>query len=299
MATVIPTQPQDPIEGKLKIYFLPNLLTAGNLFCGFVALTKIVEANLAGGDYTPIKYALGFILLACIFDLFDGRVARMGGVESPFGREFDSLADLISFGAAPAFLVHRVVLHDVFNSPAFDHPEIGWFIASIYLLCGAFRLARFNCLAAEAGSGGGKEFLGFPIPSAAGLVASLTLMVIKLNETPIKMPDGIISVGIELGAWKYFLAVVLLFLSAMMVSTVKYPTFKSLGLRSTSTFLKAILAALFLGVILVFREKILYYLLPAFFTLYLIYGFIRPRISRRMRHEIEEEDDDDEDMAAQ
>src|SRR6267378_2167161 len=82
-------------EAKLKIYFLPNLLTAGNLFCGFVALTKIVEANLTPSPegivhWMPIKVALGFILLACIFDLFDGRVARMGGVESPFGREFDS-----------------------------------------------------------------------------------------------------------------------------------------------------------------------------------------------------------------
>jgi len=294
MATVLPTQPQESPEGKIKIYFLPNLLTAGNLFCGFVALTKIVEADIPNGKYGDIKLALAFILLACIFDLFDGRVARMGGVESPFGREFDSLADLISFGAAPAFLVHRVVLHDVFTSERFYHPEIGWFIASIYLLCGAFRLARFNCLAAQAGGGGGKEFLGFPIPSAAGLVASLTLMVIKLNETPVKTPDGSVAVGIELGAWKYFLALVLLFLSAMMVSTVKYPTFKSLGLRSTSTFSKALLGALFLGLILVFREKILYYLLPAFFTLYLIYGFIRPRISRRMRHEIEEEEEEEE-----
>src|SRR5215467_7938559 len=157
--------PTEAIEPKLKIYFLPNLLTAGNLFCGFVALTKIVEADLSTGDFQPIKVALGFILLACIFDLFDGRVARMGGVESPFGREFDSLADLISFGAAPAFLVHRVVLKDVFEG----HSEFGWFIASIYLLCGAFRLARFNCLSAM-GPSASKDFLGFPIPSAAGLV---------------------------------------------------------------------------------------------------------------------------------
>src|SRR5271157_3644539 len=126
----------------LRIYFLPNLMTAGNLFCGFVALTKIVEARIPGG-YNEIKIALGFILAACIFDLLDGRLARMGGIESPFGREFDSLADLISFGVAPAFLVHRVVLRDVFKGQA----EWGWFIASIYLLCGAFRLARFNCLA--------------------------------------------------------------------------------------------------------------------------------------------------------
>src|SRR3982751_2351370 len=127
-------------DEKLKIYFLPNLLTAGNLFCGFVALTKIVEADLANG-FWQIEVALGFILLACIFDLFDGRVARMGGVESPFGREFDSLADLISFGVAPAFLVHRVVLKDLVEG----YPQLGWFIASVYLLCGAFRLARFNC----------------------------------------------------------------------------------------------------------------------------------------------------------
>src|ERR1041385_7194004 len=202
MATVPQPQPQDPIEGKLKIYFLPNLLSAGNLFCGFVALTKIVEANLlpqgdGSIDWSPIKLALGFILLACIFDLFDGRVARMGGVESPFGREFDSLADLVSFGVAPAFLVHRVVLHDVFlNTPFGDRPEWGWFIASIYLLCGAFRLARFNCLATMAGTGGGKEFLGFPIPSAAGLVASLTLLIIQLNEK-----------DRSLGKWNYVLVV--------------------------------------------------------------------------------------------
>jgi CDP-diacylglycerol--serine O-phosphatidyltransferase len=282
-------QPNDPIEEKLKIYFLPNLLTAGNLFCGFVAITKIVEANLPD-DFAKVQHALGFILLACIFDLFDGRVARMGGVESPFGREFDSLADLVSFGVAPAFLVHRVVLRDVFVEGSFfgPHPEYGWFIASVYLLCGAFRLARFNCLATMSGGGGGKEFLGFPIPSAAGLVASLTLLIIQLNEKER-----------TLGNWKYLLVIVLLFLSAMMVSTVKYPSFKSLGLRSTSTFLKAIGAALFLGFIVILRDKILYYVLPAFFTLYLTYGFVRPRISRKIRHEIEKEDDDGSDSMAE
>src|SRR5713101_8109456 len=130
-----PSPATDLTEARLKIYFLPNLLTAGNLFCGFVALTKIVEADLTPSsegmiNWSPINFALGFILLACIFDLFDGRVARMGGVESPFGREFDSLADLVSFGVAPAFLVHRVVLHDVFiGTPFGDHPEWGWFIA--------------------------------------------------------------------------------------------------------------------------------------------------------------------------
>src|SRR5262245_48761186 len=247
--------PENP-EAKLKIYFLPNLLTAGNLFCGFVALTKIVEADIDKANfYQQITIALGFILLACIFDLFDGRVARMGGVESPFGREFDSLADLISFGAAPAFLVHRVVLRDVFPG----HPEWGWFISSIYLICGAFRLARYNCLSALSHVGASKEFLGFPIPAAAGLVASLALLISELNEK-----------DRSLGKWNYLLAVVLVFLSAMMVSTVKYPSFKSLGLRSTSTFAKAIIAAIFLGLILVLQErlKVAYYVVPAGFTLY-------------------------------
>ena len=84
----------------------------------------------------------------------------------------------------------------------------------------------------------------------------------------------------------------LVFLSAMMVSTVRYPSFKSLGLRSTSTFTKIIGAALFVGCILILREKILYYVLPMFFTAYLIYGFVRPSLSRAWRREIEEEDDE-------
>jgi CDP-diacylglycerol--serine O-phosphatidyltransferase len=272
----------DAGEPKLKIYILPNLLTAANLFCGFVALTKIVEADISGGDFGQIKVALGFILLACIFDLFDGRVARMGGVESPFGREFDSLADLISFGAAPAFLVHRVVLKDVFGG----HEEWGWFIASVYLLCGAFRLARFNCLSAMRLEPT-KEFLGFPIPSAAGLVASLTLFMIWWDEKEFAT-----------GRWRYLLPVLLLFLSCMMVSNVKYPSFKTLDLRATRTFTKTLVAILFLGSILILREKILVFVLPVFFTAYLVYGFIRPRISRRIRHEIEEEEDEEEEGAA-
>ncbi len=268
---------RDSGEPRLKIYFLPNLLTAGNLICGWVALSKIAEADVAAGEFYQIKVALGFILLACIFDLLDGRVARMGGIESPFGREFDSLADLVSFGVAPAFLVHRVVLKDVFVS----HPELGWFIASIYLICGAFRLARFNCLAALPPGSGGRDFLGYPIPSAAGLVASLTLLIIQLNEK-----------DKSLGPWKYLPAVVLLFLSAMMVSNVKYPSFKSLGLRSLSTFTKMLVSALTVALVLVYWP-VFFYVLPAFFTLYLVYGFIRPRISRRVRREIEEEDEEE------
>ncbi len=266
-------------DARLKIYFLPNLMTGANLFCGFLALTRIVEWNSTSGSYHDIKMALFFILLACIFDLLDGRVARMGGAESPFGREFDSLADIISFGVAPAFLMYRVVLQDVF----INHPKWGWLIASVYLLCGAFRLARFNCLAAMAGTGGGKEFLGFPIPAAAGLVASLTLFMIWWDEKEFSRAN-----------WRFALPVIMLFLSAMMVSEVKYPTFKKLDLRATRTFTKTLVAILLLGSGFILQDKLLYWVMPLFFTAYLIYGFIRPHISRKIREEIADDEDDDE-----
>src|SRR5580692_3707395 len=245
-----PPNAPPPEAERLKIYFLPNLLTAGNLFCGFVALTLIVGVReIEAGNLDQIREAIYFILAACIFDLFDGRVARMGGRESPFGREFDSLADLISFGVAPAFLVHRVVLRDVFE----HRPEIGWFIASVYLICGAFRLARFNCLAVMAGGGGGKEFLGFPIPSAAGLVASLTLLMLKIYEK-----------DFATGNWKYLLPILMLFLSWMMVSEVKYPSFKGLDFKAKRTFTATLFVILFIGAVIILQDKILIIVLPLF-----------------------------------
>jgi CDP-diacylglycerol--serine O-phosphatidyltransferase len=271
-------------EPRLRIYFLPNLLTGANLFCGFVALTKIVEADVHGPNFNQvIRHALLFILLACIFDLLDGRVARWGGHESPFGREFDSLADLISFGVAPAFLVHRIVLRDVFVR----NPEIGWFIASVYLICGALRLARFNCLSLMAGTGGGKEFVGFPIPAAAGLVASLTLFLMWLDDREFPF-----------GTWRYLLPVIMLLLSMMMVSKVRYPSMKTLDLGARRPFTRLVGGVLFVGVILVLREKILPVVLPLIFTTYLLYGFVRPRISRQMRQEIEEEPEESDTPSA-
>src|SRR3954447_3095650 len=231
--------PDNDVEPRLKIYFLPNLLTAGNMFCGFLALTKIVEANPDAANFNDaIRDSLYLILLACIFDLFDGRVARMGGRESPFGREFDSLADLISFGAAPAFLVHRIVLKDVFV----NRPEIGWFIASIYLICGALRLARFNCLAAMPGVSGGKEFMGFPIPAAAGLVASVTYFLMW-NEAQEKE---------FLTGWSRFvLPALMVLLSMMMVSEVKYPSFKKLDMKARRPFATMVIAILGIGCLVI------------------------------------------------
>lgn len=272
--------PADAEEGRLKIYFLPNLMTAGNLFCGFVALTKIVEADSGSPQFTHvIQQALFFILLACIFDLLDGRVARMGGYESPFGREFDSLADIISFGVAPAFLVHRIVLKDVFHP---NHAEVGWFISSIYLICGALRLARFNCLAVMAGSDKSKNFLGFPIPAAAGLVASLTLFIIWWEDR-----------GFATSPWRYILPFILVFLSIMMVSEVEYPAFKTITWKTRRTFTKMVITILMIGSFFILWKQLLFWALPLLFTAYLVYGFIRPMLPKKTRREIEEEFGDD------
>ena len=285
--------------GELKIYFLPNLFTACNLFCGFLALTIIVSApslyHLEAGYSSMddqfeaakgmIYWALELILLACVFDAFDGRVARMGGYESPFGREFDSLADIVSFGLVPAFLVHRVVLSDVFRE---DMPEVGWFIASVYVICGALRLARFNCLAAMAEehsddekSEHANEFIGFPIPAAAALVATITYFLIWFEEREFVK-----------GNWKFALPVLLLFLSAMMVSKVKYPTFKKVNLRGSRSFIVMVLGAVVIGLLFTIGRK---YALPVgaplLFVLYLVYGFIRPWMPRRARRDIEESPD--------
>src|SRR5438094_7437613 len=129
-------------EHNPKIYLLPNLMTAGNLFCGFAATLKIVQGALIQWSSpdeaaTLFHAAVWFILGACIFDVLDGRLARLGGQDSAFGREFDSLADIVSFGVAPALMVYRIVL--------IDFPRLGWLVAVGYLVCDAQSEACFNC----------------------------------------------------------------------------------------------------------------------------------------------------------
>lgn len=273
-------------ESTPKIYLLPNLMTAGNLFCGFAASLKIVEGALvqagAGTDAVAIAAAaevaagkfhaaIWLILASCIFDLLDGRLARLGGNESAFGREFDSLADIVSFGVAPALMVYRIVLH--------EFPRIGWVIASLYLVCGALRLARFNCLAAADSVAANKEFKGFPIPAAAGVIASITLFMLWLDGS-----------GRSIGNGKWVLPPLMVFLSWMMFSGFKYPSFKSINWRTTRSLPR------FIAIVFVLVITAMYYeWMPAvIFVGYLLYGFLRPFLSRRMKQEIEEESDDDE-----
>jgi len=268
-----PTDNADDIQFP-RIYLLPNLMTAGNLVCGFMAVLQIIEGTLrqSSGDVNwEARYiaSLYFIFAACIFDLLDGRLARLGGNESPFGREFDSLADIISFGMAPALLVFKIVLAEFPN-------RIGWMIAAVYLLCGALRLARFNVLASQ-GISSGREFIGFPIPAAAGVIASITLMLLSLYESER-----------AIGHWKYLLPVLMVFLSFMMFSKVRYPSFKSIDWKTRKSLPK------FLGIILMLAMFVLYarYMFCLFFVGYLLYGFCRPLLSRRLREQIEDHEPD-------
>lgn len=278
---------RDPDEPK--IYFLPNLMTACNLACGFFAVLMIfkgllvvelqisVAGQLSSKEYFETvskyyEYAIYLIFGSCIFDLLDGRLARLGGQESPFGREFDSLADIISFGMAPALLLSRAVLFPLGN--------IGWGIALIFLVCGALRLAKFNCLAAlPKREGDTQDFRGLPIPMAAGFIASLTFL---LND--FYQGDR------ELGAWKFVLAGAMLGLSWLMVSDVRYPSFKKVGWKTRGT-----LGAIVGAVVLIFLTFQFRYVMPVvLFSAYLIYGLIRPFVSQRLRREIEIEQEPEE-----
>lgn len=259
-----------------KIYLLPNLMTAGNLFCGFAATLKIVQgALLQGADaeaaallfHTAIWYILG----ACIFDLLDGRLARLGGQDSAFGREFDSLADTVSFGLAPALMVYRIVL--------VDFPRVGWVVAFVYLLCGALRLARFNCIAASGQPGSDKNFRGFPIPAAAGLIASITLFMLWwLGER-----------DHDIGRWKWVLPPLMLFLSFMMFSRFSYPSFKGLNWRTTRSLPRFLIISL----VLIFTGMNYEWMPAILFLSYLLYGFVRPWLSKAWQREIEEEIEDE------
>ena len=304
----LPRRIRDPYDPK--IYLLPNLMTAGNLFCGFAATLKIISGTLIApatvaasrlheviwtqASIDRFHDAIWFILGACFFDVLDGRLARLGGHESPFGQEFDSLADIVSFGVAPALLVYKIVL--------FEFERVGLLIAFLYLACGALRLARFNCIStASAADNGaqavpaekGKPFKGLPIPAAAGVIASLTQLLLWFDEGQR-----------QIGAWKFALPPLMLFLAWMMFSQFRYPSFKAIHWRTQRT-LPALVVIVVLLLFTVFNYQ---WMMAVIFLSYLMYGFLRPWLSRSWRRSIEqelgaraedtgaeeEEDDDDE-----
>ncbi|MBT8044554.1 MAG: CDP-diacylglycerol--serine O-phosphatidyltransferase [Verrucomicrobiae bacterium] len=254
-----------------RIYLLPNLMTAGNLCCGFFAVLTIfkgMELDDFSAAFPYYEKAILLIFGSCLFDLLDGRLARMGGQESPFGQEFDSIADVVSFGMAPALLVSKAVL---FTLPS----KIGWAIAFIYLLCGAMRLARFNCLAnMPKKKGESMDFRGIPIPMAAGFIASVTFLLIYFSET-----------DRELGAWNWALAGAMLALSGLMISNVRYPSFKKLDFQTRGTVWGILMGGML--IVLLINEQTRWYTPTAIFSLYLLYGLIRPLLSKSWRRSLE------------
>lgn len=202
-----------------RIYILPNSLTAGNLFFGFLAIIRCIQARyVAETQILSTEYytqAVWCILIACIFDALDGRVARMGGKESLFGKEFDSIADTVSFGMAPALMVFFMILSPTDKYPFFR--QIGWLISFVYLLCASIRLARFNVLThpsvQESQPSDNQNFLGLPVPTAAGMIASLVLF---MNEYALR-------------GFALCLPIFMLLIAWLMVSSIEYPSFKEVG----------------------------------------------------------------------
>ena len=202
---------------KKGVYLFPNLFTTGNLFLGFYS----VVASLKG----RFDLAAWAIIGAIFFDMLDGKVARLMKATSSFGVQYDSLADLVSFGVAPGLLAYNWTLAPL--------GRVGWLIAFLFLTCGALRLARFNVQAS--GGNDKKDFQGLPIPAAAAAVATTYLFLDGIHLT---LPPRMVM------AWAAVLMVTLAFL---MVSSVEYKSFKELDPARRHPF-----GMLFLAVVLIF-----------------------------------------------
>ena len=168
-----PAESSSPSAGsppRRGIYLLPNLLTTGCLFSGFYSIVAAIDRNFALAGFA--------IFIAMLFDGLDGRVARWTRTESSFGKEYDSLADMVAFGVAPAVLVYQ---WGVIRISEYGHEwrQFGWVIAFFYCACAALRLARFNTRSASGGKG---YFEGLPSPSAAAVVASFVWFFSKWRE---------------------------------------------------------------------------------------------------------------------
>ncbi|MFS0840785.1 CDP-diacylglycerol--serine O-phosphatidyltransferase [Paenibacillus sp. 1P03SA] len=181
---------------------LPSLFTVGNLFLGVLAIILVFNER-------PDTAAV-LVIVAMLLDGLDGRVARALNAQSEFGKELDSLSDVISFGVAPAFIMYVVAFGDIRPAAA------AWVVTAIFPICGALRLARFNVVAGTPG-----YFIGLPIPAAGGILATLALFHTELNV--------------------YVLLVSTVLLSYLMVSNVKYPNFKKAGIPKAAIWITPII----------------------------------------------------------
>jgi len=220
------------------IYLIPNLFTSGNLFCGVFAIIAVLSA-----EYVMAAVA---ILLASLFDVLDGKLARLTHTTSRFGGEYDSLADVVSFGVAPGMLAYVWALGSL--------GRLGWAAVFLYVACGALRLARYNV---QAAGGDPHDFVGLPIPAAAGLVASLVIFDSHILSFGREVRPGLI-----LG--------LIYFLAFLMVSTVPYQGVKGLHLKDRKPF-GLLVGALLVTLLFIVTPQIMLF---ACFSLYALSGVV-------------------------
>jgi CDP-diacylglycerol--serine O-phosphatidyltransferase len=224
------------------IFLIPSLFTVGNLLCGYYACVSTLLGTVQQTD--PFDHASKAIGLAILFDSLDGRVARLTGTNTEFGEQFDSLADVVSFGIAPALLAYS---WGVRNLPGLDSvpgiqqiAHFGWWFCLAFVVCCAWRLARFNVQGMA--PGGSKYFIGMPTPAAAGMIAA----TVHAFKAPIQ--DRWWSI-----AW-IFLTLVL---AALMTSTVRFYSFKDLPWTRKQPSLTIVLLALLGAAIWRWSEEVL------------------------------------------
>lgn len=205
------------------VYLLPNLFTTANLFAGFYSIMCAVSGNF--------NVAAATIFVAMVLDGLDGRVARMTNTQSAFGAEYDSLSDMVAFGLAPAVLAYQWALIEMGN--------VGLTISFIYVACAALRLARFNT---QIGVVDKRWFIGLASPAAAGLVAGMVWAIWAFSD------DGV--GGVDLPFAVIILFAVLVALSGLlMVSNIKYYSFKDLDLKGRVPFVVILVAVLAFAVV--------------------------------------------------
>jgi len=279
-------------EEAARIYLLPNLFTAGNMLCGFLAIKNCIEARFTSltpeGRADHYNMAVWFILFACLCDLFDGRVARATKRESLFGAEFDSIADTVSFGVAPALMACFLVI----KPEVTDNVQlVTWLLAFIYLLCAGVRLARFNVLTNPLVPGNekrvaGGDFVGLPSPAAAGMIASLVLVLSKVMVSADQKDPFEQAVQ----AWSWVLLPVMLVISFLMISNVRFPSFKKLDWTARAKA-RGFILIIILGAV-IFRYP--QYSFPAVFLGYVVYSLFRHAFLLKKSEMDPAPDDDDE-----
>jgi len=231
------------------IHILPSLFTTGNVFCGFYAFIAV---------FNDMHYMAAWaIVVAIIFDVLDGRIARLTKTTSAFGVQYDSLADVISFGMAPAFLAYSWVLK--------PFGRLGWMAAFLFLLCGALRLARFNVTKPDVK---GDHFIGLPTPAAAAVIASIVIAFEDMFATRVH---------------PILMVVVVYSLAFLMVSNIKYPALKKFAFRKRVAFSRFLFVILFLYVLATIPRVAIFILSFS----YLVIGPVGPLLAERKSRNIE------------